>query len=59
MAVVNQYKFYGVDNKGSSTKDGSKGSNRGSGFDSSERGASLHGAKGGLARYYRGGIASL
>ena len=36
------------------------GDNKGSGgFDSSERGASLHGAKGGLARYYRGGIASL
>ena len=35
---------------------GSKGSG---GFSSSERGASLHGAKGGLARYYRGGIASL
>ena len=34
--------------------------NKGSGgFDSSERGASLHGAKGGLARYYRGGLASL
>ena len=48
-----------VDNTGSSTKGGSKSSSRGSGFDSSERGASLHGAKGGLARYYRGGIASL
>ena len=36
------------------------GDNKGSGgFDSSERGASLHGAKGGLARYYRGGLASL
>jgi len=50
-----------VDNKGSSTKGGNNGGgNKGSGgFSSSERGASLHGAKGGLARYYRGGIASL
>ena len=48
-----------VDNTGSSTKGGSKSSSRGSGFDSSERGAALHRAKGGLARYYKGGIASL
>ena len=47
-----------VDNTGSSTKGGSRGSRSG-GFDSSERGASLHGAKGGLARYHRGGLASL
>ena len=37
----------------------SNGSGKSGGFSSSERGASLHGAKGGLARYYRGGIASL
>ena len=48
-----------VDNTGSSTKGGNKGGNTSGGFSSAERGASLHGAKGGLARYYRGGIASL
>tara|TARA_R100001443_G_scaffold44761_1_gene57737 strand:- start:43 stop:747 length:705 start_codon:yes stop_codon:yes gene_type:complete len=37
----------------------SSGGNKSGGFSSAERGASLHGAKGGLARYYRGGIASL
>ena len=37
----------------------SNGSSKSGGFSSSERGASLHGAKGGLARYYRGGIVSL
>jgi hypothetical protein len=40
---------------GSSKSSGSKSG----GFSSSERGSSLHGAKGGLARYYKGGIASL
>jgi len=49
----------GADYQGSGAEDNAA-SNKGSGgFDSSERGASLHGAKGGLARYYRGGIANL
>jgi hypothetical protein len=41
--------------------DGSKssGGSKSGGFSSAERGASLHGAKGGLARYYRGGLTSL
>ena len=46
----------GGSGNGSGSGSGSKGSG---GFSSSERGASLHGAKGGLARYHRGGIASL
>ena len=37
----------------------SSGGSKSGGFSSAERGASFHGAKGGLARYYRGGIASL
>ena len=50
----------GADYQGTGAEDNaaSSGSKSG-GFSSAERGASLHGAKGGLARYYRGGIASL
>ena len=50
----------GADYQGTGAEDNaaSSGSKSG-GFSSAERGASLHGAKGGLARYYRGGIANL
>jgi len=54
--------YQGPDYQGetkSKDKSNGKGGKGTGGLSSSERGAALHGAKGGLARYYRGGIASL
>ena len=49
----------GKDIHGGGGGSGGAGGGKSGGFSSAERGASLHGAKGGLARYYRGGIATL
>ena len=59
---TSDYQGSGAEDNAASNTSGnntSSSSSKSGGFDSSERGAALHRAKGGLARYYKGGIASL